>query len=153
VFIRCGAESGDELRTIIGASLALALAAGAALAEDKPAEPTGPPPEANLIIYRTWRAPIYPASIRVDGAQRATLGNHSYTALTVPPGKHSVKLIWKVSLLTGGRNEGVDVTVEPGKTTYVQIEGYVDEVPADFAQKALGNCCKYRPPSGDPAAP
>jgi hypothetical protein len=140
--------TGDELQTICGAglALALALAAGSALAEEIPAASAGPPPNANLIVYRTWRAPIYPASIRVDGVQRATLGNHSYTALTVSPGKHRVKLIWKVALLTGGRNESADVTVEPGKTTFVQIEGYVDEVPADFAQKVLDHCCTYRAP-------
>jgi len=136
------------MRKLWWALLALGLGASSARGDDEPAAAASalqPPPDANLIVYRTSRAPIYPASIRLDGADRAVLGNHSFTAFIVAPGKHSVKLVWKAALLTGGRNEAVDVTVEPGKTTYVQIEGYVDEVPADFAQGVLARCCKYRP--------
>jgi hypothetical protein len=123
---------------------------------DRPAAAM-PPADANVIIYRKYAEPIWPATIVVDGRKIVTMGNKGYTALKLEPGGHRIRLAW--NFLTGGVDVPVDLVVEPGATHYVEIVGssrvegsqFKVENGFMFVEPAAGaddvaRCCRYHAP-------
>ena len=152
---------------VAGWLAATALGQGASAAEGA-AETAAPeaPADANVIIYRAYAEPIWPATLLVDDRKVVTMGNKAYTALKLEPGGHRIRLAW--NLLTGGVDLPIDLVVERGTTHYVEVVGDASVkgstfevvngfriVPAEAGARRVAVCCRYHAPkaSADSGAP
>jgi hypothetical protein len=144
------------MRTSAAIGLALALTAAAVQAA-----PKAPAADANLFVYRAHTDFGWAASLKVDGANVASLGNGAYTATRLTPGEHTLTLGWP--MMSGFRSIDTPLTVEPGKTYYFEIRGLDQRymtglmvgariaaslAPAEetAAPGALAQCCAFQPP-------
>ncbi len=104
-------------RAAAGLAIALALTTATAQA----ASPKAPAGDANLFVYRAHTDFSWAATVKVDGAKLASLGNGAYTATHLAPGEHSLTLGWP--MMSGFRSIDTPLTVEPGKTYYFEVRG------------------------------
>jgi hypothetical protein len=146
------------------ASLSMALAAPAAgapapaRAPAPAAVPTPvPPADANLFVYRDHAEPLlFALTVKIDGRKVATLSQKQFTAVHLPPGRHSVKVSWP--FLTRQPSVEAQVTIpDDGSPLYLEVSGASRWLPGekivsairawrpDLGAARLSACCHYKP--------
>jgi hypothetical protein len=142
----------------ISAAIGIALALTAPAVQ---AAPKAPAADANLFVYRAHTDFGWAASLKVDGASLASLGNGAYTATRLAAGEHTLTLGWP--MMSGFRSIDTSVTVEPGKTYYFEVRGMdqrymtglmvgariaasLAPTEAAAAPGTIAQCCAFQPP-------
>lgn len=125
---------------------------------------TQPTNKATVYVFRkhaeptAWGATVYFADRPV-----ASLNEGGFTWAHLSPGKQTIRAVW--SPISGQRDSKIDITVEAGKTYYVellgvsQVTGYsmgtmyyrigsgLNEVHPVPAEDILARCCKFQAPA------
>lgn len=121
------------------------------------------PQGANVVIYRAHAEPtIWATTVKVDGTKMVALGNRQWTAVALDPGTYEIKTSW--SIMSGQSGGKIILTVEPGKTHFLEIVGQsqyagggpglmtfrmgsgIGEVMGNGAAARVANCCKFKEP-------
>lgn len=181
-------EGGNKLQRKALLPLAIAIAVAAAVPSQAraPAAPRGggatsaallqpapdgrrqaaspaPAPDANVFLIRENAQPtLWATTVSIDGVKAATLGQKSFTALTLPPGVHAFKLKWP--LLSGQRGDAFNLQVVEGQIYYLVVKGISDfagldprgvriaigssmvQLEADAGRALVSTCCQFRRP-------
>jgi hypothetical protein len=128
-------------RAATGLAIALTLTAAATQA----AAPKGPAPDANLFVYRAHTDFSWAATVKVDGAKLAPLGNGAYTATHLAPGEHSLTLAWP------GKTyyfevRGLDQRYMTGLMVGARIAASLAPVEDTAGPGTVAQCCAFQPP-------
>jgi hypothetical protein len=146
--------------------VAAVLMAQEGMAQQKPDTPGSKPEKAvptnaNLFIYRAYAQPTaWGTSVKVDGKSIISLPNRSYTAISVPPGSHIIKLSWP--FLSGQSNSSMTLDVKAAERYYVEVTGIsqyagggpgamyfnmgsgIAQAKPEHALELLKTCCKFK---------
>jgi hypothetical protein len=147
-------------RSILAIALAVTAASAVAQTADDPTTGTAPADAAKLVVFRAYAQPTaWSPTLKVDGVKVVAIPNRGYTVTRIAAGDHKITLAWPI--LAGGGGGNMELTVEAGKTYYVEVTGFVNVMPsAGYIQMASGialvepefgvakirTCCTFKAP-------
>jgi hypothetical protein len=119
------------------------------------------PTDANLVVYRKYAEPTaWMPTVKIDGVKIVALPNKHFTATRVPPGQHTVTLIWP--FMAGQKRAEMSFVLLEGERQYFEITGTsrvvgvgydyivvrigsgIAQIKPEYAEAIIDECCQLK---------